>query len=62
MEKWFKINKTQRLISLRFMPKYLFRFHCSNNGAKKGIDNCYDFNMHFFGIWFSYTNFDYNKN
>jgi hypothetical protein len=34
-----------------------------NNGAKKGRkeDTCFDFNIHFLGVFFSYTNWDYNK-
>lgn len=65
---WFnrKINKISgekydsKSISIDFMPQHFFKFYCKSNGAKKGIDKCYDLNIHFFGVMFSYTNWDYN--
>jgi hypothetical protein len=48
-------------ISIMFMPQHFFKFHCKSNGAKKGIDKCYDLNIHLFGIMFSYTNWDFNR-
>ncbi len=50
-----------RVISLRFLPQHWKSFHWKNNGAVKGIDKCYDLNIHFLGLFFSYTNFDYNE-
>jgi hypothetical protein len=46
---------------LRFLPQHWKSFHWKNNGAIKGIDKCYDLNIHFLGLFFSYTNFDYNE-
>lgn len=50
-------------ISLRFVPRHWDKFSLRNNGAQKGNlkDTCFDFNLQFFGIWFSYTNWDYNR-
>ena len=67
MEYWFNKknnglkNYKSRLVSLRFLPQHFTKIHCKSNGAKKGIDKCYDFNIHFVGLFFSYTNFDYNE-
>jgi hypothetical protein len=65
---WFnrKTNKISgkcydsKSISLAFMPQHFFKFSCRTNGAKKGIDKCYDLNINFLGIMFSYTNWDYD--
>ena len=65
---WFN-KKTQKIsdkiycsksTSIDFMSQHFFLFHCKSNGAKKGIDRCYDLNIHLFGIMFSYTNWDYS--
>ena len=65
---WFsrKINNKRyysKSISLKFIPKHWKLINCSNNGAIKGDkkDKCYDFNARFLGVFFSYTNWDYNK-
>lgn len=47
-------------ISLDYMIQHFWKFHCKSNGAVKGVDKCYDLNIHFFGVMFSYTNWDYN--
>lgn len=66
---WFN-NKIQDIsgkkyqsksISFNFTPYHFLSFYCKSNGAIKGIDKCYDLNIHFFGIIFSYTNWDYNS-
>lgn len=49
-----------RSISLRFHPQHWRMIKAFNNGAKKGKDKCYDLNIYFLGIFFSYTNYDYN--
>jgi len=66
---WFsrKINGAKRFcsksISIRFRPQHFKMIKAFNNGAKKGIkeDKCFDFNIHFLGVFFSYTNWDYNN-
>lgn len=68
MTVWFsrKINNEKRYysksISLRFVSRHWCMIKMYNNGAKKGRkeDTCYDFNIHFLGIFFSYTNWDFN--
>lgn len=64
---WFKkiVNgkkKCCKSISLQFHPKHWELLLCETNGALKGRkeDTCYDFNIHFLGVFFSYTNWDYN--
>jgi hypothetical protein len=67
MNYWFnkKNNGTKtyksRLISLRFLPQHLGKFRCRSNGAVKGKDKCYDYNINLLVLFFSYTNFDYNE-
>lgn len=67
MEYWFnkKNNGTKsynsRLISIRFLPQHFSKINCKSNGAVKGIDKCYDLNIYALGLFFSYTNFDYNE-
>jgi hypothetical protein len=36
---------------------------CKSNGAIKGRvgDTCYDLNIYILGLFFSYTNWDYNS-
>lgn len=66
---WFnkKVNGKKRYcsksISLSFHPQHWKLLNCSTNGAKKGNkkDTCYDLNIHFLGLFFSYTNWDYNS-
>ena len=67
---WFskKINEEKRYcsksISLNFYPQHWKIIRCKSNGAVKGRkeDKCYDLNIYFLGIHFSYTNWDYNNN
>lgn len=66
MTHWFnkKQNKSgdkyhSKSISISFHPKHFKLVRCKSNGAKKGIDSCYDLNIQFLGIFFSYTNWDY---
>ena len=67
MEIWFNKKNNNgksyksRLISLTFLPQHWKSVHCKSNGAVKGIDKCYDLNIHILGLFFSYTNFDYNE-
>lgn len=56
MEYWY--NKGNSLISIRFYPQHFRLISCSTNGAVRGRDKCYDFNLWFLGIHFSYTNFN----
>ena len=66
MEIWFDKKNNWRkayngkLLSFRFLPQHWKKVSCSTNGAIKGIDKCYDLNINFLGLFFSYTNFDYN--
>ena len=67
MEYWFNKKNNgiktykSRLISLRFLPQHWNKAQWKSNGAKKGIDKCYDLNIYMLGLFFSYTNFDYNE-
>lgn len=67
MQIWFNKKNNginiykSRVICFNFHPQHWRLIHCKSNGAKKGIDKCYDFNIHFLGFFFSYTNFDYNE-
>lgn len=66
---WFsrKFNGVKKYcsksISIRFCPQHWRMIKVWNNGAKKGRkeDTCFDFNIHFLGVFFSYTNWDYNR-
>ncbi len=53
-----RINKS---ISLRFLPQHWRLLQWKNNGARKERkeDTCYDLNIYFLGIFFSYTNWNY---
>jgi hypothetical protein len=67
MEYWFNKKNNgiktykSRLISLRFLPQHWNKARCESNGAIKGKDKCYDYNINILGLFFSYTNFDYNE-
>jgi len=67
MEYWFNKKNNgiktykSRLISLRFLPQHWNKIQWKSNGAKKGIDKCYDLNIYILGLFFSYINFDYNE-
>lgn len=66
---WFnKKNNGQKIycsrsISVNFYPQHWKSLQWKDNGAKRGRreDKCYDLNIHFLGIFFSYTNWDYNS-
>lgn len=66
---WFsrKINGVKRYcsksISLHFHPQHWRLIQWKNNGALKGRkeDTCYDLNIYFLGIFFSYTDWHYNR-
>lgn len=57
-EIWFKL---ERVIFLGFYPQHIFLFNCSTNGAVKGRDNCFDFNLRFLGFFFGYTDYAYYR-
>lgn len=65
---WFnrKINGKKRYcsksVSIRFLPQHWRLLQWKNNGAIRGDKHhtCYDLNIYFLGIFFSYTNWDYN--
>lgn len=50
-------------ISLRYYFKHWKLLLWSNNGALKGRkeDTCYSLTVHFLGIFFNYTNWDFNR-
>ena len=50
-------------ISLRFLPQHWKLHQWKTNGALKGRkeDTCYDINIYCLGIFFLYTNWDYNR-
>ncbi len=66
---WFsrKFNGVKKYcsksISLRYHPNHWKLHQWKTNGALKGRmeDTCYDLNIYFLGIFFSYTNWDYNR-
>jgi len=58
MTYWY--NKGNNSISLRYLPQHFKLVNCSTNGAVKGVDSCFDFNLHFLGVFFSYTNWNYS--
>lgn len=50
-------------ISVSFRPEHWRMVKLYTNGAKRNNpdDICFDLNIHFLGIFFSYTNWDFNK-
>lgn len=66
---WFnrKINGEKKYcsksISIVFHPNHWKLLYAKSNGAKRGVKEhtCFDFNIHFLGIFFSYTNWDFNR-
>ncbi len=67
---WFgkKTNKKHiycsKSISIHFLPQHWKEMRWKSNGSVKGKkeDTCYDLNICFLGVFFSYTNWDYNSN
>lgn len=67
---WFSRNENKvkqycsKSISLSFHPQHWKLIQWKNNGAKKGIkeDTCFDLNVYLLGVFFSYTNWDFNLN
>ena len=65
---WFnkKINghKTycSKSISINFYPQHWRLIKWQSNGAIKGRKEykCYDLNIYFLGLFFGYTNWDFN--
>jgi hypothetical protein len=65
---WFnkKFNGKKRFCSKSISINYHIRhwklFQCYTNGAIKGRkeDTCFDSTINFFGLFLSYTNWDYN--
>lgn len=64
---WFSKKKNgnkdykSKCLSFNFYPQHYKSLFIKNNGAIKGVDNCYDLNIWLFGLHVSYTNFDYNR-
>ena len=54
-------NYYSKLVSINILPQHRKTFTFKSNGAIKGIDKCYDYNICFYGLMISYTNFDYNQ-
>lgn len=55
-------HNSEKSITLLFYPshiRHLHLFSCYTNGAVKGKDRCFDFNLDFLGFSFSYTNWNY---
>jgi hypothetical protein len=67
---WFnkKVNGEKRYcgksITIRYHLKNWKLLQWKSNGALKGNkqQTCYDLNIYFLGLFFSYTNWDFNKN
>lgn len=60
--KWWDNNT--KLFEVTFYPRQIFRcFFCvRSNGAKKGIDRCFDGSVWILGICFNYVNWNYSRN
>jgi hypothetical protein len=66
---WFskKTNKEHtycsKSISINFLPQHWKLRQWKSNGAIKGKkeDKCYDLNIYCLGIFFGYTNWEYNS-
>lgn len=59
-EKWWA--KDTKTFSIIWYPRHFFRcfLRAHNNGARKGIDRCYDGSFWLFGIHFNYVNWNYD--
>ena len=65
---WFKKRNNgkkiynSKLIIITYIPKHWKLCQWKTNGALKGVKEhrCYDLNIYFLGICFSYTNWDFN--
>lgn len=57
MTYWY--NKGNNCLTLEYYPQHFKIVSCKNNGAVKGKDSCYDFNLWFLGLHFSYTDFNF---
>lgn len=59
-EKWW--NNSTKTFTVIWYPQHFFRcfFKWHNNGARKGIDRCYDGSLWLFGICFNYVNWRYD--
>lgn len=60
IELWNK--KNDKVINLIYYPEWeKNHFYIGTNGAKRNTtDCCFDFNINFFKIHFSYTNYNFN--
>jgi len=64
---WFNkkigINKRycSKSFSIRYYLKHWRLLQCKTNGARKGVDSCYDLNIYILGLFIGYTNWDYNS-
>lgn len=66
---WFnKKNNGKKIyysksISLNYHHKHWKLYQWKTNGAIKGVKEhrCYDLNIYFLGVFFSYTNWDFNS-
>jgi hypothetical protein len=60
LEKWW--NNSTKTFTVIWYPQHFFRcfFKWHNNGARKGIDRCYDGSLWLFGICFNYVNWRYD--
>lgn len=54
-------KRSTKVYDFYYYPKLWKKMRMSSNGAKKGIDKNYDFQIWFLGFCFNYVNFEYNK-
>ena len=59
-EKWW--HGSTKTFTVTWYPQHFFRcfFKRHNNGARKGVDRCYDGSLWLFGIRFNYVNWRYD--
>lgn len=59
-EKWWHGNT--KTFSVIWYPQHFLRcfFKWHNNGARKGVDRCYDGSLWLLGICFNYVNWRYD--
>ena len=59
---WWGDGKLKwKTISISYHLRHFLCFDCYTNGAVKGVDRCFDWNLHLFGLFISYTDWCYGR-